>query len=118
MPNILFIPEYGHVAYQIKENDTYNNTQENSLPLHTPSTPGMGSNGYFFSESTYNHVAYPINRNEALNTMQANILHFYTPSTPGLSQKSKLFFLSESGRDAYQVKGKKCRAAYIYKQIV
>ena len=38
MPNILFSPEYGHVAYQIKENDTYNNMQANCL--HTASTLG------------------------------------------------------------------------------
>ena len=41
--------EYGHVAYQIKGNEAYNNMLANILPLHTPLTPGMGSKGYFFS---------------------------------------------------------------------
>ena len=31
-----FFSEYGHVLYQIKGNDAYNNMLANSLPLHTP----------------------------------------------------------------------------------
>ena len=65
----------------IKGNETYNNMLANSLPLHTPLTSRVGSNGqlFFFSESC--HVAYQINRNEADNTMQANILllHAHDP---------------------------------------
>ena len=37
--------EYGHVAYQIKGNETYSNMIANSFPLHTPLTPGVGSKG-------------------------------------------------------------------------
>ena len=36
------LSEYGHVEYQIKGNEMYDNTQANILPLHTPSTPGLG----------------------------------------------------------------------------
>ena len=36
---------YGHVAYQIKENETYNNMIANSMILHLPLTPGVGSKG-------------------------------------------------------------------------
>ena len=45
--------EYGHVAYQMKGNEAYNNML-NSLPVHTPLTPGVGSKGQFvfFSESS------------------------------------------------------------------
>ena len=46
----------------------------NSLPLHTPLTPEVGSKGrfVFFSESS--HVACQIIGNEAENTVQINIL--------------------------------------------
>ena len=37
--------EYGHAAYQINGNEKYNNMLANSLPLDTPSTPGVGSKG-------------------------------------------------------------------------
>ena len=40
--------EYGHVAYQIKGNEAYNNMLANILSLLTPLTPGMGSKGHFF----------------------------------------------------------------------
>ena len=43
------LSEYGHVAYQIKENETYNNMLANILHLHTPLTPGVGSKDHFFS---------------------------------------------------------------------
>ena len=48
-PNIkLTFSEYGHVAYQIKGNEAYNNMKVNILPQHLPLTPGVGSKGYFF----------------------------------------------------------------------
>ena len=37
--------EYGHVAYQNKGNDGYNNMQANILLLLTTLTPGLGSKG-------------------------------------------------------------------------
>ena len=42
------VSEYGHVAYQIKGNKTYNNIHENILPLHTSLSPGVSSKGEFF----------------------------------------------------------------------
>ena len=39
------VSENGHVAYQIKGNNTYNNMQANNLPLQTSSTPGVGLKG-------------------------------------------------------------------------
>ena len=33
--------EYGHIAYQIKGIEAYNNMQENSLSLHTLLTPDL-----------------------------------------------------------------------------
>ena len=62
MPKIIF-SEHGHAVYQIKGNEKYNNMLANILPLHTPSTPGVGSKSllFFFSESS--HVAYQINGN-------------------------------------------------------
>ena len=37
-----FILEYGHVAYQVKGNETYNNMLANSLVLPLPLTPWGG----------------------------------------------------------------------------
>ena len=45
MIKTVFFSENGHVAYQIKGNDGYNNMQANNLPVHTNSTPGKGSKG-------------------------------------------------------------------------
>ena len=58
-----FFSEYGHVAYQIKANDFYNNMVANILPTDTPSIQGMGSRGQtiYFCESS--HVAYQIEGN-------------------------------------------------------
>ena len=41
----LTITQCGHVAYQIKGNQTYSIMQVNILPLHTPTTPWDGSKG-------------------------------------------------------------------------
>ena len=38
-----FPSDYGHVAYQIKGNDAYNNMQRNLSPYTHPRPPGMGS---------------------------------------------------------------------------
>ena len=50
--------EYGHVAYQIKWNERYDNFQANILPLHTPLTPGWGQKVKTSSISEGGHVAY------------------------------------------------------------
>ena len=39
-----FLSENGHVTYQLKENDTYNNMQSLIVSLQASSTPGEGSN--------------------------------------------------------------------------
>ena len=57
-PNIkLTFSEYGHVAYQIKGNEAYNNMLVNILLLHLPLIPGVGSKGVFFFFSESSHVA-------------------------------------------------------------
>ena len=53
--------ENGYVINQFKWNEAYNNMLANSLPLHTPLTPGMGSKDIFWSS----HAAFQINGNEA-----------------------------------------------------
>ena len=50
-------------------------------------------------------VAYQIKRNDTYSNMVANILPVVTPLIPGVGQKVKTFFFSESGHDAYQIKG-------------
>ena len=49
-----FFSEYGHVAYQIRANNTCSHMVANFLPTDTPSTPGRGSKGQTisFSESS------------------------------------------------------------------
>ena len=53
--------EYGHVIYQIKGNEAYNNMLANMLSLYTPMTSGVCQRAMLF--------AYQINGNEAENTM-------------------------------------------------
>ena len=40
--------EYGHVAYQFKGNEAYNDMLVNTLTIHALSTPGVRSKGQFF----------------------------------------------------------------------
>ena len=82
--------EYGHVAYQIKADDTGSNMVANILPTDTSLTQGVGSKGQitYFSESS--HVAYQIKADDAGSNMVANILPTDTPSTQGVGQKVKL----------------------------
>ena len=60
MPKLYFL-EYGHVAYQIKENDTCSNMVPYSLPADT--LVGSKGQNIFFSESS--RVAYQIKGNGA-----------------------------------------------------
>ena len=51
----------GHVACQIKDNDTYNNMQAIILSLHAPYTPRVGSKGQnscFFLKVVMLHVSF------------------------------------------------------------
>ena len=52
------LSKFGHVAYQIKDNEAYKSMLANILPLHTPSTPGVGvkMSFFFFSESSQVHI--------------------------------------------------------------
>ena len=50
-----FLSGNGHIAYQIEDNDTYNNMQAIILSLHASSTPGVASK-HFLSKSS--HAAY------------------------------------------------------------
>ena len=59
--NTVFFSENGHVAYQIKGNEAYNNVHANILPSHTLSIHGIGS--IIFSECS--HVAYQVKEIEA-----------------------------------------------------
>ena len=66
-----FFSEYGHVAYQIKAEDTGSNMVANILPTDTPSTQGWGQKVklYIFSKSS--HVAYQIKADDAGSNMVA-----------------------------------------------
>ena len=55
--------EYGHVAYQIKADDTGSNMVANILPTDIPSTQGVGSKGQTISFSESSHVVYQIKGN-------------------------------------------------------
>ena len=57
---LIFVSEYGHVAYQVEADDFCSNMVANVLPTDTPSTQGVGSKGqtiYFCGSS---NVAYQI----------------------------------------------------------
>ena len=83
--------EYGHVAYQIKANDTGNNMVANILPTDTPLTQGWGQKGQtiYFSESS--HVAYHIKADGAGSNMVANRCPQTHPRLRGWGQKVKLY---------------------------
>ena len=49
------LSEYGHVANQIKADDTGSNMVANILPTDTPSTQGVGSKGQTISFSESSH---------------------------------------------------------------
>ena len=95
---------YGHVAYQIKADDTSSNMVANILPTDTLLTQGVGSKGQTVSFSESSHVAYQIKAEDAGSNMVANILPTDTPSTQGVGSKGHLLFFSKSGHVAYQFK--------------
>ena len=83
---VFFSSENGHVAYQIKENDTYNNMQANNLPLHTNSTPGVGLKGkkiFFLLKVVMLHIEL---------TGRLVILPLHTNSTPEMGSKGDTNF--------------------------
>ena len=51
---------YGHVAYQIKGNDTYSNMVANILPADSPLTHGVGPKCQNIFTSDSSHVAYQL----------------------------------------------------------
>ena len=96
--------EYGHVAYQIKAEDTGSNMVANILPTDTPLIKGVGSKGQtiYFSESS--HVAYQIKAEDAGSNMVANILPTETPSFFFLSNGNFCHrFLSSYWSQCFQI---------------
>ena len=61
--------EYGHVAYQIKGNEMYNNMQSNVVLYTHPRPLGLGQKVKTFFPSESGHVAYQFKVNEAYNNM-------------------------------------------------
>ena len=59
------------------------------LSLHTPTTPGVGSKGHFFSSKSV-HVAYQIKVEEVKTYMQGNTLNLHTPLTSGVGFKGHI----------------------------
>ena len=53
-----FYSDYGHVAYQIKGNDTNSNMEANILAVDTPLTPWVESQGqtFFFLKVVVLHI--------------------------------------------------------------
>ena len=86
MPKINFFSKCGHVAYQIKWNDAYNNTLANILPLHNPWGGVKRSTFFSFLKVVMLHIKVT-GTNHRTPSWEANILPFYTPSIPGVSQK-------------------------------
>ena len=62
--------EYGHVTYQIKRNEAYNNMLANVLPLHTPLTPQVGRKVGLKDFFKHGHVAYQFDGEDRQNRMQ------------------------------------------------
>ena len=81
-----FFSENGHVANQIKGNETYNNMQANILPLHKHSTPGRGLKVITFFSSECSHIAYQMNRKVG----HAHTMVIYTMG--GLGRVGEVFF--------------------------
>ena len=78
----------GHVAFQIKGNEAYNNMLANSLILHLLLTPGVGSKVYLLS-----FLKVVILYKELIGMKHRTPCSaFYTPSTPVWGQKVKTFF--------------------------
>ena len=76
--------EYGHVAYEIKADDSGSNMVANILPTDTPLTQGVGSKGQTINFSESSHVTYQIKADDAGSNMEANILPTDTPLTQGV----------------------------------
>ena len=104
--NIFFSSENGHVAYQSKENDTYNNMEAIILSLHATLTPGVGSKGQnsFFLKVVMLPIKY--NGNEMDDNMKANILPIHTPAIRGWGSKVKTLFSSDICHVVFQMNRK------------
>ena len=65
--------------------------QAHILSLHTPSTPGVGSEveTFFFSESS--HVAYQIRRELSIEYHTSTFCPYTLPRPLGWGQRSKYF---------------------------
>ena len=90
--------EYGHVAYQITENDACSNMVANILPVDTPMAPRAGSKGLCLKVAML-HI-----KGMEKRVPCKHILCPYThPRPPGLGQNVRKN--SERNHVAYQIKG-------------
>ena len=99
--------EYGHGAYQIKENHEFSNMAANILPAYPPppTTLGIRSIGQNSLFSEHGHVAYQIKwKREMQQHGSKYIFCPQTPDAPDLVNRSKSTF-SDHGHVAYQIKG-------------
>ena len=83
--------EYGHRAYQIKENHECSNMVANILPayplLQNPRDATIGRNSTF---SDHGHVAYQIKWNREMQQHGSN--YFAWPNDPDQANRSKVNF--------------------------
>ena len=83
--------EYGHGAYQIKENHKCSNTVANILPAYPlPQNPRDGTIGRKSTFSEHGHVAYQIKWNHEMQQHGSN--YFALPHAPDPANRSKVNF--------------------------
>ena len=103
-PKFIF-SEYGHVAYQVKGNDTCSNMVAYILPTAPLPTLRVGSKGQNSTFSDHGHVAYHVKWNHACSNNRVNILAADpSPLTLGVESKGLNSTFSEHGHVAYQIK--------------
>ena len=74
-----------------------------TLSLHSPTTPGVGSEGLFFFFFKIGHVAYQSKVEEVWTYMQGNTLNFHTILTSEVGFKGQILKL--------------CRCKYIFIEL-
>ena len=83
--------EYGHGAYQIKENHECSNMVANILPAYLlPQNPRDGTIGRNSTFSEHGHVAYQIKWNQEMQ--QHGSKYFAWPHAPDPANRSKVNF--------------------------
>ena len=95
------LSEYGHVAYQIKENETYNNMLANILHLHKPSNHGGVKRSFFsFLKVVMLHMKLTGMKHR---TPCKQIVCPFTHPPPLDGVKRPKFFFSEEGHVVYRI---------------